>query len=221
MGFSRQEHWSGVPSPSPIRESEVAQSCPTLRDPMDCSLLGSSIHGTFQARALEWGAIALSDLPLLLQYSCGQRAASRGGTPFWVWGQGRLPGGRGLRADWQAMLAEAEGSRLHPRSTIPSVMPVSGSLGFLVHPCLLPTPSLPGTLTGGRAAAWNPLPGVTRQTELHRTLSLFSGWATCAPHLLPSWPAWVRPPPPYAAPQTLLRTHSSPRRLQSPGPGCH
>ena len=38
-------------------ESEVAQSCPTLRDPMDCSLLGSSVHGIFQARVLEWGAI--------------------------------------------------------------------------------------------------------------------------------------------------------------------
>ena len=41
-------------------ESEVAQSCPTLRDPMDCSLPGSSIRGVFQARALEWGAIAFS-----------------------------------------------------------------------------------------------------------------------------------------------------------------
>ena len=39
-------------------ESEVAQSCPTLSDPMDCSLPGSSIHGIFQARVLEWGAIA-------------------------------------------------------------------------------------------------------------------------------------------------------------------
>ena len=38
-------------------ESEVAQSCPTLRDPMDCSLTGSSVHGIFQARVLEWGAI--------------------------------------------------------------------------------------------------------------------------------------------------------------------
>ena len=42
-------------------ESEVAQSCPTLPDPMDCSLPGSSIHGIFQARVLEWGAIAFSD----------------------------------------------------------------------------------------------------------------------------------------------------------------
>ena len=40
-------------------ESEVAQSSPTLRDPMDCSLPGSSVHGIFQARVLEWGAIAL------------------------------------------------------------------------------------------------------------------------------------------------------------------
>ena len=42
-------------------ESEVAQSCLTLCDPMNCSLLGSSIHGIFQARVLEWGAIAFSD----------------------------------------------------------------------------------------------------------------------------------------------------------------
>ena len=41
-------------------ESEVAQSCPTLSDPMDCSLPGSSIHGIFQARVLEWGAIVFS-----------------------------------------------------------------------------------------------------------------------------------------------------------------
>ena len=41
-------------------EREVAQLCPTLRDPMDCSLTGSSIHGVFQARVLEWGAIAFS-----------------------------------------------------------------------------------------------------------------------------------------------------------------
>ena len=36
LGFSRQEHWSGLPFPSPICESEVTQSCATLRDPMDC-----------------------------------------------------------------------------------------------------------------------------------------------------------------------------------------
>ena len=41
-------------------ESEVAQLCPTLSDPMDCSLPGSSVYGIFQARGLEWGAIAFS-----------------------------------------------------------------------------------------------------------------------------------------------------------------
>ena len=41
-------------------ESEVAQSCPTLSDPMDCSPPGFSIYGIFQARVLEWGAIAFS-----------------------------------------------------------------------------------------------------------------------------------------------------------------
>ena len=42
-------------------ESEVAQSCPTLSDPMNHSPPGSSVHGMFQARVLEWGAIAFSD----------------------------------------------------------------------------------------------------------------------------------------------------------------
>ena len=60
MGFSRQEYWSGLPFPSPESESEVAQSCLTLSDPMDCSLPGSSIHGIFQARDLECGAVAFS-----------------------------------------------------------------------------------------------------------------------------------------------------------------
>ena len=62
LGFSRQERWSGLPFPSPTQESEreVAQSCLTLSDPMDRSLPGSSVHGIFQARVLEWGAIAFS-----------------------------------------------------------------------------------------------------------------------------------------------------------------
>ena len=54
----------GAPSwPHPcsqVSESKVAQSCLTLCDPMDCSLPGSSIHGIFQAKVLEWGAIAFS-----------------------------------------------------------------------------------------------------------------------------------------------------------------
>ena len=60
-------------------EREVAQSCPTLSDPMDCTLPGSSIHGIFQARVLEWGAIAFSallickmELYLLICYVSGK-----------------------------------------------------------------------------------------------------------------------------------------------------
>ena len=70
MGFSRPEYWSGLPFPSPVIKyevsgcewSEVAQSCPTLCDPMDGSLPGSSIHGIFQARILEWGANVVLNL---------------------------------------------------------------------------------------------------------------------------------------------------------------
>jgi len=64
LGFSRQEHWSGLSFSSPVHESEteVAQSSPTLSDTMDCNLSGSSTHGIFQARVLEWGAIAFSIL---------------------------------------------------------------------------------------------------------------------------------------------------------------
>ena len=52
-------------------ESEVAQSCPTLSDLMDCSLPGSSVHGIFQARVLEWVAIAFSDVMTNIeQLSC-------------------------------------------------------------------------------------------------------------------------------------------------------
>ena len=54
-------------------ESEVSHSCLTLSDPMDCSLPGSSIHGIFQARVLEWGAIAFSAslLSLLIKFEMG------------------------------------------------------------------------------------------------------------------------------------------------------
>ena len=64
-------------------ESEVAQSCPTLSDPMDCSLPGSSIHGIFQARVLEWGAIVFSvsnntsfNFLLLVSCFCLQKSCS-------------------------------------------------------------------------------------------------------------------------------------------------
>jgi len=55
-------------------ESEVVQSCPTLSDPMDYSLPGSSIHGIFQARVLEWGAIAFSENIIYFCFICYAKA---------------------------------------------------------------------------------------------------------------------------------------------------
>ena len=61
LGFSRQEHWSGLPFPSPMHESEKEKGSHSVvsdsSDPMDCSLPGSSVHGIFQAKVLEWAAI--------------------------------------------------------------------------------------------------------------------------------------------------------------------
>ena len=53
---------------SEVKWSEVAQLCPTLCDPMDCSLPGSSVHGIFQARVPEWVAFAFSNLLFMLTY---------------------------------------------------------------------------------------------------------------------------------------------------------
>ena len=58
-------------------ESEVAQSCPTLSDPMDCSLPGSSIHWIFHTRVLEWGAIAFS-------HQCSCLENPRDGGAWWA-----------------------------------------------------------------------------------------------------------------------------------------
>ena len=59
LGFSRQEYWSGLPFPLQCMKVKV-KSCLTYSDPMDCSLPGSSIHGTFPERVLECVAIAFS-----------------------------------------------------------------------------------------------------------------------------------------------------------------
>ena len=65
LGFSRQEHWSGLPFPPPMHESEKWKSSRSVvsdsSDPIDCSLPGSSVHGIFQAKVLEWGDIAFSE----------------------------------------------------------------------------------------------------------------------------------------------------------------
>ena len=69
-------------------ESEVVQSCPTLRDPMDCSPPGSSVHGIFQARVLEWGAIAFSISPAVGANHPGAALASASSL---IWGSRLQP----------------------------------------------------------------------------------------------------------------------------------
>ena len=72
-------------------ESEVAQSCLTLSDSMDCSLPGSSVHEIFQARVLEWGAIAFSEsLPYPILKPCSVHP--RGGVTLSGGGDGGVTG---------------------------------------------------------------------------------------------------------------------------------
>ena len=70
LGFSRQEHRSGLDfllqCMKVKSEREVTQSCLILHDPVGCSLPGSSIHGIFQLRVLEWGVIAFFGIPVEL-----------------------------------------------------------------------------------------------------------------------------------------------------------
>ena len=71
-GFSRQEHWSGLPFPSPIHESEKWKWSRSVMsdssDPMDCSPPGSSLYGIFQAKVLEWDVIAFSGKFILIAH---------------------------------------------------------------------------------------------------------------------------------------------------------
>ena len=100
-------------------ESEVAQSCLTLSNPMDCSLPGSSVHGISQARVLEWGAIALLllklDLRLVLSPNALCIAADR-------WG---------MRSSWHQL----------------SLKPHSFMKSFLLTPAWVASPSLNATYT--------------------------------------------------------------------------
>ena len=64
-------------------ESEVVQSCSTLRNPMDCSLPGSSIHGIFQARVLEWVVIAFSNLRLNIKKKKKTKIMASGPMTSW------------------------------------------------------------------------------------------------------------------------------------------
>ena len=93
-------------------ESEVTQSCPTLSDPMDCSLSGSPIPGIFQARVLEWGAITFSGAR---GYSDSKASVYNEGDPGPIPGSGRSPGegnGNPLQYSCLENLMEEEPGRL-------------------------------------------------------------------------------------------------------------
>ena len=89
--------------------SEVTQSCPTLCDPMDCSLPGSSVHGIFQARVLEWAAISFSrGSSQHRDWTWVSRIVSRRfyplshqGSPYLFWGRSNKPRHHSLVAFWQ------------------------------------------------------------------------------------------------------------------------
>ena len=102
-------------------EREVAQSCPTLSDPMNCSLPGSSLHGIFQARVLEWGAIAFFDNKRLLwtitgiprwlrgkKSNCQCRSHRRHRFDPWV---GKIPWGMKCNPLWYSCLEKSHGQR--------------------------------------------------------------------------------------------------------------
>ena len=76
-------------------ESEVTQSCPTLHDPMDCSPPGSSVHGIFQARVLEWGAIAFSYIGHSTEYFSRSIKDSTGLEQRWKWKSPKKADGQG------------------------------------------------------------------------------------------------------------------------------
>ena len=78
-------------------ENEVTQSCPTLSDPMDCSLPGSSVHGIFQARVLEWGAIAFSKIGIITR-SWGSKRLGNWPTAT------KLPSGRSGIWTWVSLI---------------------------------------------------------------------------------------------------------------------
>ena len=106
-------------------ESEVAQSCLTLSDPMDCSPPGSSVHGIFQARVLEWGAIAFSEFKIQsnCQFLCDFlqcQILQRKGISFLPYGTNRELGASGCHTCHKWSHHPAAVSLLTSHSSLPT-----------------------------------------------------------------------------------------------------
>ena len=104
-------------------ESEVAQSCPTLSNPMDCSPSGSSIHGIFQARVLDWGAIAFSitNTTIILSFT-QKRRKCQGHLCFFFFS---------YYPNLFCQLYHNNSSQSHPFVLIPSQCPISDHKLFI------------------------------------------------------------------------------------------
>ena len=113
-------------------ESEVAQSCPTLHDPMDCSPPGSSVHGIFQARILEWGAIAFSKSPSVML-----NIEEKGKNICQASGNESLSETKSLNLlNHKKLTSVVFSSKLHFHSLFPlDSIPSSGNLDVSVHVC--------------------------------------------------------------------------------------
>ena len=156
-------------------ESEFAQSCPALNDPMDCSLPGSSVHGIFQARVLEWGAIAFSDA-------------------FWqrshLWTQGRegpeAAGWRGPRATLLSTLSPGGGHGFTPASLPAAHLRVNRARGSGPPPHPSPQGDAP------TPAEWNGLLGfLVTSSGPHRVAAAtdnISLWVTLPWQSPRDWP---------------------------------
>ena len=117
-------------------ESEVAQSCLTLSDPMNCSPPGSSVHGICQARVLEWGAIAFSALALKVEHlDLGCLKAPHRGVSFPINCRGC---GTSLVAQWLRLHASVTGGLVQPlvrqlRSHMPGAAGKKKNAGAVKH----------------------------------------------------------------------------------------
>ena len=142
-------------------ESEVAQSCLTLSDPMDCSLPCSSVHGIFQARVLEWGAIAFSSIFPSIRVFSDKAALLIRWPKYWSFSFsiGLFKEHSGLisfRMDWLDLLA-VQGTLKSPLA--PQLKSINSVLSFLYGPTLY--------MTTGKTVA------LTIETFVGKMMSLF------------------------------------------------
>ena len=157
-------------------ESEVTQLCPS--DPMDCSLLGSSIHGIFQARVLAWGAIAFSTYMHYVYVLYEWYAASLHQIYLLLWVLAKK-----LDSRWAAGTSREP---VHP--VVSCLWRVSRSFPASVHTQMTPRPAC---LHGAGSASWSPAPRYTWRRTSPICLKVSGSVSFLLPVLLPSSDFWL------------------------------